>query len=318
MVVKGLPESELPIHEVADGVRVVAVPGWGVGAGVNPEVGGEGYIVFVRGDTEGALKQVYSWYFEKVVEPFVERRRNFVMQDQGGWKKGQPVPPEYFAVGRADGEMNQLAAMVRADRLQHWTAMALCHNKVPAADTANTNALDNGPVFRCRKMKERSANSQDFAVVEATQRQFEAVLKRVPQLRLLSVRRLKAYTNFMAVLPSIDQESCTQQKAISGFIDVGFLIERGVPWPNFEKMAFEVVRRCVLAEERHLVVTHLDVLMDEQFKKGQITDTTFTRLGFQPDLTPDNVYAGDRPEGSLAEHMQRAKCLTHEAQVSDP
>ena len=57
VALKGLPESELPVQQVADGVYVAWVQGWGIGSGANPDVGGEGFAVFIRGDYEGALKR---------------------------------------------------------------------------------------------------------------------------------------------------------------------------------------------------------------------------------------------------------------------
>ena len=67
IVMKGIPESELPGDKVADGVHVVPVAGWGLGSGVNRDVAGEGYVIFVRGDQEGCLKIVYEWYMERIV-----------------------------------------------------------------------------------------------------------------------------------------------------------------------------------------------------------------------------------------------------------
>ena len=68
---KGIPESELPGDKVADGVHVVPVAGWGLGSGVNRDVAGEGYVIFVRGDQEGCLKIVYEWYMERKIHKFL-------------------------------------------------------------------------------------------------------------------------------------------------------------------------------------------------------------------------------------------------------
>ena len=56
-------------------------------------------------------------------------------------------------------------------------------------------------------------------------------------------------------------------------------------------------------------------MLDEQYRQGQVTEQTLTRCGFQADTDWDGTCAGSRPDGGSAEHMQRAKCLTHEHQV---
>jgi hypothetical protein len=56
-------------------------------------------------------------------------------------------------------------------------------------------------------------------------------------------------------------------------------------------------------------------VLDEQYRQGQVTEQTLTRCGFQADTDWDGTCAGSRPDGGSAEHMQRAKCLTHEHQV---
>ena len=72
---------------------------------------------------------------------------------------------------------------------------------------------------------------------------------------------------------------------------------------------------CVSMDEKWRAHQSFEELLDEQYKYGQVTDATLTRLGFQIDTRLDGSPAGCRPDGGYAEHMQRAKCLTHEHQV---
>ena len=139
VVVKGLADSELPSSKVADGVYVTPVTGFGVGAGANPDMQGEGYVVWVRGDTEGALKIVYRWYMANIIRPFLADRRNELMQDQGGWRPGVKIPDQFRAVVWFDGKMNQINSVVREDEVEVWAALNTEVCKVPACMTGTSN-----------------------------------------------------------------------------------------------------------------------------------------------------------------------------------
>jgi hypothetical protein len=104
--------------------------------------------------------------------------------------------------------------------------------------------------------------------VSATQKHFETLLKQIPQLNNLAPRRLKAVTNFMAVLPTIDQESCTQRRAISGWVAIGVLERRGAPWPKFEVMVYDMCRRDLTQAEKFRAEHKFAELLDEQYRQG--------------------------------------------------
>ena len=167
VVMKGIPETELPVEKVADGVHVVPVAGWGLGSGVNRDVAGEGYIIYVRGDQEGCLKIVYEWYLENVVLPFVSNERDLLLEGQGGWKPGQPVPAWLRGVVWLDGEKNQLASVIQPAWYDRWLTLDIHVCKVPAASTATKNVLDVSPIFRSLKHLEKYLNAADFDSIKA-------------------------------------------------------------------------------------------------------------------------------------------------------
>ena len=72
--------AELPVAEAENGVLVVPVHGFCIGAGANPNAKDVGYVIFMRGDTAGAHKLVYKWYLEHVVQGFIHERRQELMQ----------------------------------------------------------------------------------------------------------------------------------------------------------------------------------------------------------------------------------------------
>ena len=179
IVMKGIPESELPGDKVADGVHVVPVAGWGLGSGVNRDVAGEGYVIFVRGDQEGCLKIVYEWYMERIVLPFISHERNLLLEGQGGWTPRQPVPVWLRGVVWLDGEMNQLASVIQPDWYERWHMLDTHVCKVPAASTATKNVLDVSPIFRSLKTLEKNLNAADFDSIKAQAERFERLLKQV-------------------------------------------------------------------------------------------------------------------------------------------
>ena len=130
----------------------------------------------------------------------------------------------------------------------------------------------------------------------------------------LSSRRIKALSNFMAILPTLEQHACLQPRIIESFKDVGMLGEGGSPWPVFETLVYGTCKRVITREERELVDDHMPELLDEQFEYGQVRDCTMEAMGLTCDTLPCGGDAGGRPWGARAEHMQRAKCLTHKSQ----
>jgi len=78
--------------------------------------GSVGWVVFVKANTEGALKALYDWYLQKVVVPFIQKIR----AERHGWRPNTPTPEELMAVLWLDGEMSQLHSVLRDDRFETW------------------------------------------------------------------------------------------------------------------------------------------------------------------------------------------------------
>ena len=95
LLLKGLPESELRQADVPDGLYVVPIEGWGIECTRGRTwVGGHGYLVFIRADHAGALKGLYNFYLPTIFIPFVDQRRDALIQ--GGYRAVHKRVPQEF------------------------------------------------------------------------------------------------------------------------------------------------------------------------------------------------------------------------------
>ena len=85
-------------------VYAIPIPGWGMSTGRSEE-GSTGWLIFIRGGSEGALKSLYDWYLQEIVVPFVTGRRQ---EHPFNWREGTPIPEWMRCVVWLDGEMSQL------------------------------------------------------------------------------------------------------------------------------------------------------------------------------------------------------------------
>ena len=315
VVVKGLSDTELPVAEAENGVLVVPVHGFCIGAGANPNAKDVGYVVFMRGDTTGAHKLVYKWYLEHVVQGFIHDRRQELMQAEFRCTLPQTVPDAYKAVVWIDGEISAIGAVVPTESVQTWNALKIDVCKVPACMTGTAQALDVGPIFRCLKTLEKSINANDFAPLANLQALYHQSIRDNPKLHNLTYRRLAAVTNFMAILPVIDTRASSSVNIINSLVDVGMLGARGDPWPVWEKLALGTCRRSLTNDEQQLARDKFFDVLDVIISEGEASDEKLTQFGFPVDTDARGQPACSRPSGPKEEHRQRAKCLTHRRQI---
>ncbi len=64
------------------------------GGASKAHVGGPGYLVFIRADHAGALKGLYNLYLPTIVIPFVDQRRDALIQ--GGYRAVHKRVPQEF------------------------------------------------------------------------------------------------------------------------------------------------------------------------------------------------------------------------------
>ena len=69
LVIKHLSDAEMPSGEQ---IYALQIPGWGMWTGRSEE-SSTGWVVFIRGGSEGALKSLYDWYLQKIVVPSGEQ-----------------------------------------------------------------------------------------------------------------------------------------------------------------------------------------------------------------------------------------------------
>ena len=215
VVLRNLSESELPSSTRSSGMHVVTLEGSCIGGTQQQSIQGTGFLVFMCGGVPGIGKLLYTWYYEKLLKPFIEWVRITVF----GWVKGISVPSALRALLYLDGEMS--ASAVIMETLQANLAANLTHvNKNVQKTTAMAQAADVCSIFHDIKQLAKSLDVDDCTPLSDFKDLMERILKQDSMLQL-NPCTLHALAKFLAAFPTIKAKSDMDATVSDGFAQTG-------------------------------------------------------------------------------------------------
>ncbi|CAB9514787.1 expressed unknown protein [Seminavis robusta] len=144
------------------------------------------------------------------------------------------------------------------------------------------------------------------------------VIQKADSLGLnLPDNKLKALAEFICGLPQITLTAITPRIVKHGFYQNGTLAEHNseskYAFPNLDRM-ISTCRTTIPTTLRQKCWDDYPRLAAECMTRGMVPESVFDELGYDMDKNPDGIEV-PKHQGISQEHRQRAKCLTHEAQV---
>ena len=134
----------------------------------------------------------------------------------------------------------------------------------------------------------------------------------------LPAPKRNALIDFLSGLPEIAAPSASRNNVVHGFIANGMVGDEKVyktkhAFPDFDRM-LNTVGRNVTIDDHALCKTTLPDLMRIHLKNGCISESTFDSMGYPVDLDESGAES-PKTATITQESRQRAKCLSHSAQV---
>lgn len=170
LVIKHMSDAEMPAGK---DVYAIPIPGWGMSTGRSEE-GSTGWLIFIRGGSEGALKSLYDWYLQEIVVPFVTGRRQ---EHPFNWREGTPIPEWMRCVVWLDGEMSQLHAVMRDDRITTWDGIKMKVCKTAANSSGVQSPCDLSKCFKLKKAYLKGKTLADVPDSQTWRDKYSTILK---------------------------------------------------------------------------------------------------------------------------------------------
>ena len=132
-------------------------------------------------------------------------------------------------------------------------------------------------------------------------------LKEMDKLHI-NANKVRILKGFIACFHYMSDKTCTCDRIIQGYIDVGMLDSKHKFWPEF--YAIKKTKRIIITRsEMQMIEKLFSPLFKIMLETGHIPEKVYDDLVFPKDEVSGVVY--DRNDGIEIDWTQRAKLLTH-------
>ena len=312
VTVSGITERELPKATCPSGILVVPIAGLSMERNRDPSCKKKGYVVFLRNDVsdESVHLKNHEHYHKEVYKPYIDYIRKVL---HGYNIDGtDTVSDELQSVGWNDGDIMMLAAIVKEEMGKQCMENNNVRNKQSVKRTGVEQMCDVAVIFNSLKHIERSTTLKDIPF-DSLSVIIESTFKDLHDDGILDLKKNKAriLKDFLARLPYMFDKTCTCDRIMEGFVDVGMLDEKHKLWPDFYAI-LKTKRRSITKSEMAMIEKHFSHLFKIMVEKGHIPEDVYDKLGYPEDEVNGVVY--ERRDGIEKEWMQRAKIITHQFQ----
>jgi hypothetical protein len=304
--VSGLTEREMLMGEEFIHIRV---PGLCIGGGgVNINNQEVGHLLFMR-NTEGAEKKRFRWYQQVILVPGInDHRKRFANFDASMGS----IPDKLTAVTYCDGDFSQIDAIKSSINL--FTDNKVIANKQHASRSGVEQLADLAKVFKLIKSILPSHMVKNIPAERCPMKalMLNAFKEKLDDLTLAPNKR-HSLVDFISILSVMATKPCTVKNIQHGFIEAGMIDVDNLRYPVFDRI-ISTCRRNPSMEEYKNIENNMDIIINESYEFGHISEEVYDRLGIAKDR--DGMGREVMRDATISqESYQRTKCLTHEHQI---
>ena len=278
LVIKHMSDAEMP---AGVDIRAIPIPGWGSATGRGDE-SSTGWVVFIRGGSVGALKSLYDWYLQTIVVAFIRERRQ---RAPFNWMPGTPIPKWLLAVVWKDGEISQMHAVLRGDRVDTWEKENMKMCKTAANSSGVQSACDLSACFKLKKAALKKASLENVPNAAVWREKYATILKDTAKHGMnIKGPMLQCLTFIMTVYPSMCAAIDTPHNVSQGFVEAGFITNANNGFPNPAAILKTCKQTWSADEIEEVVKRPFAEFYKETLTYGCLTDDTMSRYGVDPDV----------------------------------
>ena len=124
----------------------------------------------------------------------------------------------------------------------------------------------------------------------------------------INAKKVRILKDFLVRLSYMSDKTCTFDRIIEEFVDVGMLDAKHNFWPDFYEN-LKTKRRSITRSEMQIIEKYFSQQLKIMLETGHIPEKVYDALGFPKYRVRGAVY--DRNDGIESQCTQRAKLLTH-------
>lgn len=299
ITVTGLTASELDVDCCPSGMLVLQIRGLCIGGAVNPNNNDIGYLGFTRSDGANNIDQRrHEYYRQNVYLPFIQAtRRHFDMIEPGA-----EIPDHCY--------WPQLKGVTEEKLIEEATRLKHTDCKHAAGASLVQQPCDLAPVFKTlNRLQPLSTEKNRCCILKD---EIKSLIDGTEGLNLEAQKR-DAICDGVACTPKTFQSALHTDSIRDGMLESGMINKDSESAPDLHTI-LGTCRCSPTKEEYKRVLTNFAELYHVAVQTGHINDEELLARGFTVDLDM-NGEERHRDAGISQEPYQRAKCLSHKAQI---
>jgi hypothetical protein len=213
--------KKIPYDRMSKNMVILDIQGMGACQDMNPDSKNYSFLVFTRAGgvddltSESVGSQFSRWYHENVVLKFIEDLRR--TDTSFNWEPGAPVPPEYRAVLKFDGEMTYTGLLKQLEVASNDSRAQIVYVKIAGGYTECGQANDKSVGFKNDKHFNRiltdiyNEESQMKSLLNA---EFDRL--NLQKILILTTNQRSAIVDYLCISREVDRLSNSNESIRMG------------------------------------------------------------------------------------------------------